>query len=280
MDYSEKGKLGARKFWEKFYGDETFRNKMLESWRHPNKDPLKTHRAALLGARARWKGHIKKKNGKKKMKVIIIPTDTQKNLLLKSILCGYLSGDGSLSIRREKSNPKKIHYDIGFYPDDKNMLSLFLTTFKELYRKEPKIFLEKNYYKVRITSKTACLDLIRFTKFHSLEWRIPTFVNTTELKREWLRAFFDCEAYVDKNRITIQSVNKNGIIDIRQALQEFSIESKIYQYKRRQKNWNTNYLLIIMKINSRINFLNKVGFNNLKKQIRLKRFVAGVPESG
>lgn len=89
---------------------------------------------------------------------------------------------------------------------------------------------------------------------------------------EWLRAYFDCEGYVGKNVIHIQSVNKKGIEKIHELLKEFNIESKIYKYQRKNKNWNTNYLLYILKKESRLNYLKEIGFNHLIKFQKLSKF--------
>ena len=270
MDYSERGKLGAKGFWKRFYDDESLRNKMKNAWKHPQKDRIKAHNAAVIAAEARWRGHTKRvcvtpEKG--------IPPDTKENLVLKARLCAFLSGDGSLFIRKEKHRPKAIHYDVRFYPDNERVLELFLSDFKILYNKEPKVIKEDRYSRVCIKCKRACLDLTRFTKFKSLEWKIPNFINTNKLKREWLRAFFDCEAYVGQRNITVQSVNRHGLIEIQRALTEFSIESKLYSYERKQKNWNTNYILVILKKPSRENFLKYIGFNHSEKQAKLEKLL-------
>jgi len=76
-----------------------------------------------------------------------------------------------------------------------------------------------------------------------------------------------------KKQIQLQFVNKKGIEDIKNLLETFNIESKIYSYERKNKNWNTNYILSIMKKNSRITFLNEIGFYNLKKLKKLKEIL-------
>ena len=71
------------------------------------------------------------------------------------------------------------------------------------------------------------------------KWRVPfEFLKTREMKSEWLRGFFDAEAHVNKqNKIQIQSVNKNGLQDVKDLLKSIGLEpSKIYEYKRKNKN--------------------------------------------
>ncbi len=275
MDYSEIGRKGANKFWNKFYTDERFREMILEKWKHQNKDPIKSHNAAKIAANARWEKYRKNKIEIEKEKVII-PEDTEENIILKYRLCGYLTGDGSLNIRSEKANPKRVHSDVRFYPDDEEMLKAFLEAFTKLYNKRPKIIQDGYFFRLHKSSKIICRDLLRFTKFGSLEWKVPTLKINLEAKKEWLKAFFDCEAYVNEKTINLQSVNGQGLREVQRLLLEFSIESKIYEYSRKNKRWNKNYILVISKKESRLLFLNKVGFNHSKKRYKLEMCFAGI----
>jgi len=114
---------------------------------------------------------------------------------------------------------------------------------------------------------------LQYGPIKSLEWTIPNFCNSKQKKREWLRAFFDCEAHVNKQSICVQSVNKQGLEQIKQCLQEFNINALTYKYERKQKNWNTNYLLFIFRKKDRQRFLKVIGFTHHKK---LERLSAGV----
>lgn len=49
------GKKGARKFWERFQSDETFRESMLRAWKIQHHNPEHIAKAAKLGATALWK---------------------------------------------------------------------------------------------------------------------------------------------------------------------------------------------------------------------------------
>ena len=49
----------------------------------------------------------------------------------KAILHGFIAGDGSIDIRREKKIPTTKHYEIRFYPDHKVLSDLFISTFDE-----------------------------------------------------------------------------------------------------------------------------------------------------
>ena len=215
------------------------------------------------GARIRWNKIEQNIN----QNIALMKKETYTNL--KSRLLGYLAGDGGAYIRKDKKG--FMRYEIQFCPDHKSMIIAFAEAFRLLYLKEPRIRILNNFFRVRGDSKIACLDLLKEGKLNTKEWRIPfKFLSTKKSKTEWLRAFFDCESYVGQRVIQIQSVNENGLKDVQIILNKFQIESNIYTYKRKNKNWNTNYILCIGKKESRKNFLNKIGFNHEVKLKKLK----------
>ena len=125
------------------------------------------------------------------------------NPLLKAKLCGYLAGDGCVCICKEKARPHLKNKRIAFYPDHIDLANDFRETFYKVYGLKPSLEKEKNYYRVRLGSKLAYLDLMSITRFDSLNWNVPfKILLTPEIKKEWIRAFFDCEAYVGKRIIT------------------------------------------------------------------------------
>jgi hypothetical protein len=201
-------------------------------------------------------------------------------LLLKTRLSSNIAGDGSVSVRKENKNQKSVHYTISFYPDEMNMLNCFLRDFEELYLKKPTVKNMGKYYTVRVDSKFAVLDLLEETNYGSLEWKLPeNLLKNKKLKVEWLKAFFDCESHVAKSCIQLQSVNQKGINQIKGLLEEIGISCKIYSYERKNKNWNTNYILCIMSKEERLKYLDRIGFNNLKKLKSLKETLyARMPE--
>lgn len=227
-------------------------------------------RLSQLGLKARWerdhkpiREHIK---------------NNHKNLVKeKARLIGFIMGDGSVSSIRD-SKDKIQHHDITFYPDDFSLAETFIKDFQKLYLKKPFIKKEKNYFSLRASSKPAWEDLRTLGDFSSLNWIFPKKLNSNEEKREWLRAFFDCEAYVGKRNIQLQSVSREGIDSIKKLLKEFNINSKIYKYERKNKNWNTTFILCIMKKEDRIKYFKSIGFNHLLKQHKLKNIIVGMAE--
>jgi len=223
-------------------------------------------RISKLGVDAR----LKKMKGEEQELFSRIENSKEQSAILLSRLCGFLIGDGSVFIRKSK-NSDGPHYDIRFYPDDETVANLFMKTVYELYHKKSRIRKEEKYFKIGVESKLACNHLLSIIPFASLSWKIPhqVLINN-ECKKEFIRAFFDCEAYVGKRIIQVQSVNQQGLKEIMNLLREFGIESKMYEYHRKNKNWNTNYILCIMKKDSRERYLNNIGFNHLSKQKKLE----------
>ena len=97
------------------------------------------------------------------------------------------------------------------------------------------------------------------------------FLKNETLKIEWLKSFFDGEGHVSNRDIRLQSVNEKGLRQVKQLLSDIGIESRFYKYERKNRNWNTNYILSIIKKDYRKMYLNKIGFNHEIKLSKLKQ---------
>ena len=91
-----------------------------------------------------------------------------------------------------------------------------------------------------------------------------------ELLEVWLRSFFDCEGWVTcqshKNRmIVLDCVNKEGLEQIKQALDKLNIECKI----KKRTTRNTHTLAIYGKENL-IRFEKNIYFLHPSKKEKLK----------
>ena len=214
-----------------------------------------------LVAISRWK------KIQEKEKEFIRKNSIQNNYL-KMRLLGYLAGDGYVSIRRDKTG---IHHEIRFFPDHKSLIKPFIEASQKVYNKTPIVKKLKNYYMLRIYSKVMVLDILKEGDLRSHIWELPKKFNNKKEKREWLRAFFDSEASVVKNKISMGSVNKKGMTQIKNLLEEFNIDSKIYRYIQKNEKWNDVFFLNILKKESRRNYLNEIGFNHSLKTEKLKR---------
>ena len=107
----------------------------------------------------------------------------------------------------------------------------------------------------------------QFGSFYSHEWRMPNL--NVELSKVWIRAYFDCEAWVTcekrKNRnIGLDSVNKRRIHQIAISLARFGIKTKI-KYRKKRKI----YRLYIFGKENLMLFSKFIGFFHPTKRKKL-----------
>ena len=264
--FSEFGKKGARKFWKMFYKDPILRARIIKS-RKASVGTKWIKEVSKKGVEAKKKKRELEENNLKERINKKMQNEYYKKLLAR--LCGFLMGDGCVTMRREKQN-NIVHYDLAFYPDNKEVANIFIKSFNELYEKEPALKDKGKFFTIRVSSKVAYQHLSSMANFKSMTWKVPTFITkSNKTKIEFIRAFFDCEAYVGKKNIQVQSVNCSGLNKIKKMLKQFMILSKIYAYQRKNKNWNTNYILVISRKENIKRYAQLIGFNHLSKQEKL-----------
>lgn len=194
----------------------------------------------------------------------------------KAAINAYLCGDGNLSIR------EKFHYDIRFFIDDlvlsKRIVSLFKNEFNispVIRRMKSKILNGNGYFKVEISNKPVCLHLFELGKYGHMTWSIPSELKD-EFKVEWIKCFFDCEAYINlkKRQIQLKSVNSPGLVSLKTMLEEQGIFPKLYgPYKQPGENHNPYYFLIIFGKQNIVNYSRKIGFYHSRKIKSLRRLI-------
>lgn len=188
--------------------------------------------------------------------------------ILLARICGYLAGDGSIQIRVEKNG--KRHHSIEFFPDDVSLIPPFVTAFQSVFKSRLRIVTLANHYRVRIFSKTAVTYLFGLTDFGVYNWYPPWSILANErAKEEWLRAYFDSEAYVCKSSIRVQSVNLRGLNAVETLLGRCRIACTRFTYTPKNENWSKVFILAISKREDRLRFLNKIGFNHKQKKKKL-----------
>ncbi len=195
----------------------------------------------------------------------------KKTTNLKSAICGFLAGDGSVQAR-DMGNYVK--YQIDFFPDDKVMLEEYMKNMKKVYNKTPRIKNFGRMYTVRISSKTIGEDLLKEAKFGLKKWELPnTLLSNIKNKRAWLKAFFSAEGYINQKSIKVQTVNEKGMHQVSTLLEEFSIPHKVYSYLPKNKAHSKVHIIMIVKKEGRKQFYKKIGFWHSKKMEILKRSV-------
>ncbi len=174
---------------------------------------------------------------------------------------GYLCADGYV-IKNPPSQKHK-YYHIGLRNTNKILLKDFQRRFTKVFKIKPIIIPNE---RCKIQSKEIFEKLTKNYSYYSYEWKLPK-LNKEQLKF-WLRAFFDCEAWIEnqkaKNRaIRADCVNLNGLRDVQKALDEFEIDSTIR--KRKENMWRLN----ICGLDDIRNFDNEIGFLHPDKKTRL-----------
>jgi len=219
---------------------------------------------------ARWKPILEKE-------LLNLSLNTSDDMIIKKAsIIACLIADGTVARRISKNGT---HFEIYFYPDDVQLLKKFLFNYKTVYNRNLPFKKMRGYYRVYTKHKIAVLDLLQYTNFSGLAWTLPVkLLSSKKSKAEFLRAYFDCEGYVNNRVVRVESVNNIGLTEIQKMLlEDFGIESKMYHYRRKQKLWNVNHILSIHKNSERIKFLKEIGFDHSRKK---KLLIASVAELG
>jgi intein-encoded DNA endonuclease-like protein len=204
------------------------------------------------------------------MRIKLLQAGYEKLTPAKARLIAHLIGDGCV-YRSSKTN-----YVIKLEVKDVESLNQFEEDLIKVYGLKPTRGTNRSGKTgrpvpfVSLLSKKAHDDLLTYCDFRSSTWSVPTKIlsASSPIKREFLRALFDDEGTVVRDRkraiIRMYSINFNGLLQVQQILQEFGLESRIkagYGLKR-------NVFGLIPK-NTK-SFAEKIGFNLSRKQPLLK----------
>lgn len=210
-------------------------------------------------ALARWKKVQEKEKSK-------IKNDKDSKIKKAGIL-GFLAGDGSLTIRQMK---KGKHYEVRLFADDKGMVDDYLELFFEVYNKKPQVTMKGNMYQVRLTSKIIVQDIQKYGDLSTSNWEIPQLTNKKQ-KIAWIKGFYSAEAYVGKNVIKVQTVNKKGMKQLSEILKELLIDHKKYVYNSSNANEKEVHIICILRRKARRKYYEEIGFWHSKKTNALKK---------
>lgn len=168
-----------------------------------------------------------------------------------------LCGDGYVYFSKTKEKDRNFTAVIGYCNNNQRLLDKFREDFNKLFGVKMKMRFKRE---VSIRSIRLYQELkMKFGEFGSKEWRIHDTIKESqkEIKIEWLKAFFEDEAYNEKkyNRLKLKSMNFNGLKDIKELLFSIGIESSLTG-----PNCDKSYYLTISNFNS----INE--FNNFVKE--------------
>ena len=142
----------------------------------------------------------------------------------------HICGDGNLFQYKEKDcygylgcyklNNYRYRYGLGYTNMDQRLIREFMEDIKSTFGLKP--YYRDNY--VRVKSKDVWVFLRELGAGKSRDWFIsPKIVKASkEIKKNWIRAFFDDEACFNAGgRIRVRSVNRKGLIQVMKMLIEF-----------------------------------------------------------
>ena len=184
----------------------------------------------------------------------------------KARLIAHLIGDGAHY--RTKHN-----YVMKYEVKDEESLQQFNDDIIKVYGLKPSWLLNtsgitgKPIKFIMLRSKLAFEDLLNYATYFSDNWKLksPIINAPLKIKKEFLRALFDDEGSVrNKYTISLYSINKKGLIQIKEMLKEFEIKSKFEEGFGSKRNV---YALSIKDFGL---FRDKIGFNLTRKQQKLE----------
>jgi len=206
------------------------------------------------------------------MKIKELKNDFEKLTEEKARIVAHLMGDGAIY----KSNHD---YFIKYEVKDEDSLKSFADDLEKIYGLKlthgtnPSGKTGQPIPLVYLRSKLAYEDLMTYGRFDSENWEVGSKIlnSDLEIKREFLKAFFDDEGSVvpagKKAIIRLYSINSKGLDQIQTMLKEFGIDSKMQEGYGARRNV---FALIIKDLKL---FKENVGFNLKRKQERLNGFI-------
>ncbi|MBI2101672.1 hypothetical protein HYT53_03590 [Candidatus Woesearchaeota archaeon] len=204
------------------------------------------------------------------MKIKNLKNGFEKLTIAKSRIIAHLIGDGSVyrsnhdyNIKYELKDLESLNY---FERDMSSVYGLKLTKgLKESgFTGKPVPFL-------RLRSKLAYEDLLKYSTYKSKDWKIKSKIlqSSNQIKKEFLKAFFDDEGSVvpegRKGVIKLYSINKEVLQQIQKMLSDFDVDSQLGSGYGAKRNV---YALLIKDL---AKFRKKIGFNLARKQSKLNK---------
>lgn len=179
----------------------------------------------------------------------------------------YLCGDGY--VIKNPDTQKHKYYYIGLRNTNEVLLKDFQQKFKAVFGITPII---TNEGRCKIQNKEIYYILTKDFSYYSYEWKMPEL--SREDAKSWLRAFFDCEGWVEnqprKSRlIGLECCNHSGILQIKDELQKLGIASQLVKKKDR-----TIWRLTICGKENILKYQQEIDFFHPQKKQKLEEALA------
>jgi len=176
-------------------------------------------------------------------------------------ICGFLCSKGKVVW-----NEKHSIYSIALQTRDEYLSSLFHAKLSEITQKEVKIY-KNGHFLVVLHDKHLIKRLKETCDLGRYTWRVPDqCFNDLWLGKAYLQGIFDAGGNIigmktkkgKKRIIRLNSINKPGLLGIKNLLMLFDISANIYTSRE------YSYLFIEGKTRCQA-FKDKIGMNNEKK---------------
>ena len=177
----------------------------------------------------------------------------------------HICGDGSVYIinskrglndlaKHKRRNIYRKEWTIEYYNVDLGLVREFVNDFKISFNRNKKTIRNK----IRFRAVKYIIEMLELMNKNSYNWYIPKFIMNAskEVISNWLRAFFDDEAYIhpSRQRILLKSMNKRGLQQVIQLLKRLDINGGITG-----PNCDNSFYLVIKK-DGICGYKDKVGF--------------------
>ena len=187
-------------------------------------------------------------------------------------IAAHVCGDGWLTKNLEKNSlqivkgrryrRERMRYIIGYCNNEKILLNQFENDMMQVFNiKAVKVRTE-----LRFKSKRVFDRIKELGGGKSREWFIGSevFKATKEIKKEWIKSFFDDESTVTNCKaIRIKSVNLNGLKQLKRLLAQLSIKSHITG-----KNIDDTWYLYLNKPDA-LEYYKQIGFYHPSKDNKM-----------
>lgn len=164
----------------------------------------------------------------------------------------YISEYDEYQPKRHRSFHRTVLKErIEFTNTNVKLLKHFQNLVNKVYNYLPKCRKILSCYKIAIIKKDVMNDILKYTDFGHLKWKVPKEVikGNKLVKSAFVRGFFYGDgSYTHKpKRITLWSINYRSLKQISNILNEFGIKHHIYSYKSKKPRRNIIFNIAIYK---------------------------------
>ena len=209
------------------------------------------------------------------MKIKNLKNGFEKLTTAKARIIAHLIGDGAVYRSNHDYNVKYEVKDLeSLNSFEKDMISIYGLKLTKGFKNSG--ITGKPIPFVRLRSKLVYDDLLKYSTYHSKDWKINNIIlnSSRKIKREFLKAFFDDEGSVvpqgNKGIIKLYSINSNGLKQLQKMLLKFNIENRLDHGYGAKRNV---YAVLIKDLNK---FDEEIGFNLKRKENKLKSLKSNI----